>query len=82
MMTSCAFFAPRYLLDQPETLAIARNVYHDEAEIALRLLRVARDSYYAAFARLGVPEAALRALNGSHLGKTWDGAFNAARAKM
>ncbi len=82
MMTSCAFFAPRHLLDQPETLAIARNVYHDEAEIALRLLHVARDSYYAAFARLGVPEAALRVLNGTHWAKTWDESFNAARAKI
>jgi len=82
ILSSTAFFGPRYLLHQPEMLNIARNAYGDEAEIALKKLCVAQDGYYTAFARLGLPEKALRALNGTHWDKTWDGAFEAARAKI
>ena len=86
MMATAAFFAPRDLLDQPETLSIARNVYGDDhgdwAEPALLDLRIARDTYYSTFASLGIQETALRALNGTHWEKTWDGAFSAARARL
>lgn len=85
-MATTAFFAPRDLLDQPETLSIARKVYGDSygdwAEAAVQDLRQARDMYYSAFASLGVQEAALRSLNGTHWEKTWDGAFSAARARL
>jgi hypothetical protein len=82
LIASSAFCAPRFVLDQPETLNVACNVYGDQAETALRNLRTARDSYYDAFARLGISESALRALNGTHWEKTWDGAFGAARARI
>jgi hypothetical protein len=82
LIASSAFCAPRFVLDQPETLNVARNVYGDQAEIALGNLRTARDSYYDAFSRLGISESALRALNGTHWEKTWDGAFGAARARI
>lgn len=86
MLANGAFFAPRDLLDQPEVLNIARNVYGDDhcdwAEPALLDLRMARDTYYSTFASLGIQETALRALNATHWEKTWDGAFNAARARL
>jgi hypothetical protein len=82
LMATTVFCAPSSLLGQPETLDIARNVYGDPAEKALENLRTARDHYYAAFAKLGIPETAVRALNGTHWEKTWDGAFTTARARI
>lgn len=86
MMATSAFFAPRDLLDQPETLSIARKVYGDSygdwAEAAVQDLREARDTYYSVLASLGIQEVALRALNRTHWEKTWDGAFGAARARL
>jgi hypothetical protein len=82
LMTTAAFFAPRLVLDYPEALNMARNVYGDQAEMALTNLRAARDTYYSAFTTLGISETALRALNGTHWDKTWDGAFSAPRAKI
>ena len=81
-MATSTFCAPRFVLSQPEILNMACNVYGDQAETALTNLRAARDSYYAAFARFGIPETALRALNGTHWEKTWDGAFSAARSRI
>ena len=82
LVATTAFSAPRSLLDQPETLKIARVVYGDKAETAIVNLNAAQDSYYSAFAEIGISEKALRALNGTHWEKTWDGAFSAARAKL
>ena len=82
LIATTTFSAPRSLLDQPETLKIARTVYGDKAETAIINLRAAQDSYYGAFAEIGISEKSLRALNGTHWEKTWDGAFGAARAKI
>jgi hypothetical protein len=82
LLATATFSAPRSLLDQPETLKIARTVYGDKAETAIVNLCAARDNYYAAFAEIGISEKSLRALNGTHWEKTWDGAFSAARAKI
>ena len=65
-----------------KTLKIARTVYGDKAEAATVNLHAARDSYYSAFAEIGISEKSLRALNGTHWEKTWDGAFTAARARV
>jgi hypothetical protein len=85
-LATVAFFAPRDLLDQPETLSLAQKVYGDSygdgAEAAVQDLRKARDVYYNVFAVVGIQEAALRGLNGTHWEKTWDGAFSAARARL
>jgi hypothetical protein len=81
-MTTGVFIAPRYLLDRESSRNIACNVYGEHAELALANLRAARDSYYNAFEALGIPEPALRALNGTHWDKTWDGAFSAPRARI
>jgi hypothetical protein len=45
-------------------------------------LRAARCAYYGAFAVLGIPVRAIRALNAHHGKKTWDGAFSTARARI
>lgn len=82
MLATDAFIAPRYQLDQANTLDVARLVYGDQAEKALANLHLARDTYYDVFASLGISETALRALNGTHWEKTWDGAFSAARARL
>jgi hypothetical protein len=82
LIATATFSAPRSLLDQPDTLKIARVAYGDKAETAIANLHAAQDSYYSAFAELGISEKALRALNGTHWEKTWDGAFGAARAKI
>ena len=82
LMASGVFIGPRYLLDRPTSRNIACNVYGEHGELALANLRAARDSYYNAFAALGISETALRALNGTHWDKTWDGAFSAPRAKI
>jgi hypothetical protein len=82
LITSGVFFAPRYLLQRPSAQNMACNVYGDHGELALANLLAARDIYYEAFAHLGIPETALRALNGTHWDKTWDGAFSAPRAKI
>ena len=50
------------------------RVFNDLAIILL--------AYYSAFAEIGISEKGLRALNGTHWEKTWDGAFSAARAKI
>jgi hypothetical protein len=82
LIATTTFSAPRPLLDQPETLKIARTVYGDKAETAIVNLHAAQDSYYSAFAEIGISEKGLRALNGTHWEKTWDGAFSAACAKI
>jgi hypothetical protein len=82
LMTSGAFVGPQDLLDRPTGRNIACNVYGEHGELALTNLRAARDSYYNAFAALGISETALRALNGTHWEKTWDGAFSAPRARI
>ena len=82
LIATTTFSAPRSLLDQPETLRIARTVYGDKAETAIVNLHAAQDSYYSAFAEIGISEKGLRALNGTHWEKTWDGAFSAACAKI
>lgn len=82
LIATTTFSAPHSLLDQPETLKIARTVYGDKAETAIVNLRAAQESYYSAFAEMGISEKSLRALNGTHWEKTWDGAFSAARAKI
>jgi hypothetical protein len=82
LMSTAAFFTPPHMLDYPEAMNMAVNVYGDHGQTALANLHVARDTYYRAFAGLGIPEASLRALNGTHWDKTWDGAFCAPRAKV
>jgi hypothetical protein len=82
LIATTTFSAPRSLLDQPETLKIARSVYGDKAETAIANLHAAQESYYSAFAEIGIAETSLRALNGTHWEKTWDGAFTAARARI
>jgi len=82
LIATTTFSAPRSLLDQPETLRIARTVYGDKAETAIVNLHAAQNSHYGAFTEIGVSEVGLRALNGTHWEKTWDGAFSAARAKI
>jgi hypothetical protein len=82
LMASGVFVGPRYLLDRPTARNIACNVYGEYRELALANLRAARDSYYNAFAALGISEMALRALNGTHWEKTWDGAFSVPRARI
>jgi hypothetical protein len=82
LMTTAAFFTPPPMLDYPEALNMAINVYGAHGETALANLHVARDTYYRQFAGLGIPETALRALNGTHWDKTWDGAFSAPRGRI
>jgi len=82
LIATTAFSAPRSLLKQPETLKIARVVYGDKVETAIINLNGAQESYYSAFAEIGISEKALRALNSTHWEKTWDGAFSAARARI
>jgi hypothetical protein len=81
-ISTAAFFGPRSMLDTTAARNVASNVYGDQGEVALANLHAARDTYYNAFAGLGIPEAALRALNATHWDKTWDGAFSAPRARI
>ena len=82
LLASGVFIGPRYMLDRPAGRNVARNVYGEHGDLALTNLHAARDCYYNAFAALGISEKALRALNGTHWEKTWDGAFSAPRARM
>jgi hypothetical protein len=70
------------MLDFPEAVNMALKIYGDQGEVALANLRAARDTYYGAFAALGIPETALRDLNGTHWDKTWDGAFSVPRGRI
>src|SRR5262249_2483484 len=56
LIATTTFSAPRSLLDQPETLRIARTVYGNKAETAIVNLHAAQNSYYTAFTEIGISE--------------------------
>lgn len=76
------FWAPAKRRLDPVVVELAALVDASLIPQICERLSAARSAYYWAFARWGIPERAIRALNADHSKKTWDGAFGAARAKF
>ena len=76
------FWAPTMPNFEPDVVTFARAIDADHPQRVRDRLRAARSAYYAAFAGWGIPERAIRALNGNTRKLTWDGAFSRARARI
>jgi hypothetical protein len=80
MLAAYAFSAPERPGAAEFALHVASLISPDHATGIVQRLHEARSSYYATFARWGIPERTIRALNADRRNWTWDADFAAARA--